>query len=398
MQPRIRSAFDRWVGAGLIDDATAARIHEFEAREQPRHGARWPVILALAFGGLLLGAGVLLFVSAHWDRLSPAGRFSLVLSMVLVFHVGAACVGRRFAALATVLHAVGTAALGAGIFMSGQIFNLEEHWPGGVMLWALGAALGCWLLRDAPQAALLALLAPAWLVGEWVVAIERLDGGMRLLGQGLIILAASYLSARAPGRDGAVRQTLAWIGGLALIPTVLVTVLDDWNHATRPDLTPGLRTAAWAIGLLLPLGLAVMLRGRAAWMNGVAAGWAIVLAVLAENAAWRGGVAGGSAGPDGGAPAVAVAPFWPEVGLYAWCALGAVALVLWGLAEARRERINLGVAGFALTVIFFYFSSVMDKLGRSASLIGLGALFILGGWALERTRRRLIAHLDGGRP
>jgi hypothetical protein len=51
-----------------------------------------------------------------------------------------------------------------------------------------------------------------------------------------------------------------------------------------------------------------------------------------------------------------------------------------------------------LTVAFFYFSSIMDKLGRSASLIGLGVLFLLGGWALERTRRRLIARLEAGRP
>ena len=71
-------------------------------------------------------------------------------------------------------------------------------------------------------------------------------------------------------------------------------------------------------------------------------------------------------------------------------------MVGWGLLEQRRERINLGVAGFALTVIIFYFSDVMDKLGRSASLIGLGALFLFGGWVLERTRRQLVARVAGG--
>jgi hypothetical protein len=44
----------------------------------------------------------------------------------------------------------------------------------------------------------------------------------------------------------------------------------------------------------------------------------------------------------------------------------------------------------ALTLILFYFSQVFDKLGRSASLIGLGVLFLLGGWLLERLRRRLV--------
>jgi uncharacterized membrane protein len=65
------------------------------------------------------------------------------------------------------------------------------------------------------------------------------------------------------------------------------------------------------------------------------------------------------------------------------------------LSEHRKERINMGVAGFALAVFTFYFSNVMDKLGRSLSLIGLGLLFLLGGWTLERTRRKLVSMAQG---
>ncbi len=82
--------------------------------------------------------------------------------------------------------------------------------------------------------------------------------------------------------------------------------------------------------------------------------------------------------------------------VYGLCALAAIGLVDWGLRERRRERINLGVAGFAITIIVFYFSSVMDKLGRSASLVGFGLLFLLGGWKLEQLRRKLVARAVGG--
>jgi uncharacterized membrane protein len=68
-----------------------------------------------------------------------------------------------------------------------------------------------------------------------------------------------------------------------------------------------------------------------------------------------------------------------------------VGLAAWGVHERRPERINLAIAGFALTVLFFYFSHLMDKLGRSLSLIVLGLVCLAGGWALERTRRRLVA-------
>jgi len=35
-------------------------------------------------------------------------------------------------------------------------------------------------------------------------------------------------------------------------------------------------------------------------------------------------------------------------------------------------------------------------LGRAASLIGLGVLFLFGGYVLERMRRKLVAHVLGG--
>ena len=54
------------------------------------------------------------------------------------------------------------------------------------------------------------------------------------------------------------------------------------------------------------------------------------------------------------------------------------------------------MAGFALAIAFFFFSSVMDKFGRSASLIALGILFVAGGWYWEKLRRQLVALLSSG--
>jgi uncharacterized membrane protein len=87
-----------------------------------------------------------------------------------------------------------------------------------------------------------------------------------------------------------------------------------------------------------------------------------------------------------------------NIASYVACAIAAIGLVSWGLREQRRERINLGMAGFAITIIVFYFSNVMDKLGRSASLVGFGLLFLLGGWKLEQLRRKLVARTAGGAP
>jgi hypothetical protein len=82
-----------------------------------------------------------------------------------------------------------------------------------------------------------------------------------------------------------------------------------------------------------------------------------------------------------------------SVPVYLLYATGSLGHAAWGMRELRVERVNLGIAGFAITVAVFYFSQVMDKLGRSASLIAIGILFLGGGWLLERTRRRLVERI-----
>jgi hypothetical protein len=74
----------------------------------------------------------------------------------------------------------------------------------------------------------------------------------------------------------------------------------------------------------------------------------------------------------------------------------AVSLVLWGVRMSAKALVNYGTVAFAMTVVWFYFSNVMDKLGRSLGLILLGVLFLGGGWGLEQTRRILVRSIPEG--
>ncbi|MEB3323030.1 MAG: DUF2157 domain-containing protein [Synechococcaceae cyanobacterium] len=366
---------ERWRRAGLIDAPTAAAIERWEAERGPpaeRLGA--PVRLALALGAVLLAAGILLFVSAQWDTLAPFARFALLLTAVAGLHGLAAALAPRFRTMAVALHGVGTVALGGGIFLAGQIFHLEAHWPAGLLLWAAGAAVGWILLGQWPQLALLVLLLPAWLSSEWLRAcdavLQDLPGGwpaaQTVLAAGLLLLSLSLFTAPGPGPIAGNRRVLLWIGGLALLPCafawgVIATAMDV-DPGTLP---PALAIPGWAVALGGPLVLGWLLRRRSVWPLGVALAWMLVDLAVRNNG---------------------ITPL-----SHGWWLLGSVLLVVWGVAEARPERINMGAALTALTVIGFYFSEVMDRLGRSASLIGLGVLFLAGGWGLERLRRRLVA-------
>jgi len=360
------SRLDQWAGAGLIDAAAAERIRDFEAKREKDRGMRWPVLVAIGLGGLLLGAGVLLFVAAHWDKLAPGERFGMVLLLIGLFHSGGALAAGRFAVLSTALHAIGTICLGAGIFLTGQIFNLQEHWPGGVMLWALGAWAAWALLRDWPQSALVAVLSPMWLLCEWIEVVLSRQGAGRILVEGVLLLSITYLTAVLPGKETPARKALVWIGGLMLIPSTFVLMhVSIFSFFSTPSPLPlKYQVLGWTAAMTLPILLAWCLRGKEFWMNLVAGLWVVGL---------------GAAG---------------YLGSHVMCALGSIGSIAWGIREGRKALINLGIAGFALTVVSFYFSMIFDKLGRSTALAGMGILFLAGGWLLEKMRRKLTARLE----
>jgi hypothetical protein len=84
----------------------------------------------------------------------------------------------------------------------------------------------------------------------------------------------------------------------------------------------------------------------------------------------------------------------PSVAAHAVMMLFAFVLCLWGVRIASRALVNLSIVYFGAATAWFYLSNVWDKVGRSLGLIGLGVLMLVGGWMLEKMRRRFMSRLD----
>jgi hypothetical protein len=266
----------RWTDANLIDAAAADRILRFE-EESGKGRLRWPAILAVGFGTLMLCAGILLFVAAHWDDLSPLQRFALVLGMVAVFHLAASLLGEKVRAVGVALHVAGTGALGAGIYLAAQIFNLEEHWPTGIMLWGLGAVLAWLVLRQWPQALLAAVLIPWWLGSEWSLATEGYRGAWNIGAQGLLLLAILYISASPREPSRALRLGLVWVGALSLVPLigdVMFSGAIEEFPGSGQALPVSFAVLGYAAAYLPALAIAVIARKRRSTAVGGGAGHA----------------------------------------------------------------------------------------------------------------------------
>src|SRR3989442_3505500 len=206
-----------------------------------------------------------------------------------------------------------------------------------------------------------------------MVSIEHMRGGQDLLAEGLWLLALTYLPARLPDKDTPVRHDLAWIGGLALIPQTFWVVLSrEWLGSTAVSVPKGLLTAGWVIAYGAPLALAYALRGRAAWPVLVAAVWVRLVGAMASRTS----------------PYSERALDWHEIGMYALCGLGSALLAWWGIVESRRERINLGVAGFGPTRVFLYFALLVGQIGPTPRPVNPGALAPVGGDTPQPARRQ----------
>jgi uncharacterized membrane protein len=378
----LESLLSRWQSAGVLDATEISRIRAFESQQTKPSGLRWQGLVALILGAILLACGVALFVSAHWDELSPAARFTLVLTMVSVFHLGGAATKSAFQRLSTTLHAVGTLSTGAAIALVGQIFNIQEHWPAAVLLWAIAAIAGWALLRDEAQLTLALLLTPAWMTCEWTDLSQGHVGQYVYLGRILVTWSVLYLTLFLSSTRKFVQGILFAAAAIAGISGVSL-LIEGWSswQSTATPLPISARIWGWLLIALLPLLLATIRRKESLLPVALSIVFGLALAWCSQPHTQT--LNGRS---------------WTvyEPTFLAHALVGAFTLFLtwWGVRLASRALVNYGMVTFAITVGWFYFSNIFDKVGRSLGLIGLGVLFLAGGWALERTRRRLISQMQ----
>jgi uncharacterized membrane protein len=389
----IESLLTRWQSAGVLDATTAARIRAHEA--QPAGGAptglRWQGITALILGAILLACGVVLFVSAHWDELGPAARYTLVIAMVAVFHIAGGLARPSFRGLSTALHAVGTVATGAAIALVGQIFNIQEHWPAAVLLWAFASLAGWVLLRDQAQQTLALLLVPAWIFCELAFRISDHIGDSVYMGRLYFIWAILYITFFVGSRHKVVQGILFAVGGVGTVVGVVVMLAGWVSFSADQSFIPfGTPVWAWIAIAAIPLIIAAF-HGHKGLIP-IAASIAFCLALpwcyrtWTETLTYPGAIRATYVRTD------------PNLLAHVLVAAFAVLLCWWGVRLVSRALVNLGIVGFAAAVGWFYFSDIMNELNRSLGLIGLGILFLAGGWVLEKMRRRILARMASPNP
>jgi hypothetical protein len=254
------------------------------------------------------------------------------------------------------------------------------------LLWAVAALAGWALLHDQAQQILTLLLFPAWIFSELEFYTSRHIGQEPYLGRFLLVWSVLYLTVFLGSRHKVVFGILFSVAAIAaIVGTVMMIVSWSSWSATQTFIPFGTRFWAWTVIAAVPLVIAAF---KGHW-GLIPPASAVVFSIALP---WCQHIWVDRIDLDFGTQ-----PFTrnePNLVAHALVAAFAVFIIWWGVRHASRALVNLGIVYFAISVAWFYFSNIFDKVGRSLGLIGLGILFLAGGWALEKARRGLLTRMD----
>lgn len=430
-QGKLRKESEGWVRRGLISEHQQKAILALYPDETVSSGDRTVMILSI-LGSLLVGAGVILYFAANWPRIHPAVKvIALLAGMLGSYWAGYYFQYRRGDSprLGQALIFLGSLLYGAGIWLIAQIFHLDTDFPTGFLAWGAAILPLAWVTGSRPilylavgtliiwtggaqstlgqhnylfPVLMLATVVPlarrtesrlaeaAVLLGLflWYTLNVRQDlftagFGMLILTLGRLVLlygAALFLGGLARIGDG--RTYMGTGGFLALLGAYLLTIpLPAWmgyHDRFLPSLFEG---GPFAVAGILTMLAAVLL---------------FVFLYIRRSATVRYWLLAAALVP---VAAVLTAEWLPEVPRLILFNLllfgGAVGLVTLGIRTRMELLVNLGLIGFALQMITRYFDLFFSAMNRSFFFIFGGVLLLVGGWILERNRRRWVGDWGG---
>ena len=155
-----------WVEEGLVAPSQAEAIcarYGVDYRSPDGHGYGVLVVL----GYLFIGLALLTLVGANWEEIPRWLRTAGLLSLVLVANglgLRSFLAGRTRPAVAWFF--LGSLFYGTAIMLIAQIYHLGEHYPDGILWWALGVLPFAMLLGSGLLTGLMLVLAYTWFLVE----------------------------------------------------------------------------------------------------------------------------------------------------------------------------------------------------------------------------------------
>ncbi len=364
-----RKEIEQLQAAGLIStDQTVAIAEHFHLNG----GRRWNwLVLSMSTlaGGLILG-GIIMLISANWESIPDVVKMAVAMALLLGFWVAWARTREIYPWISEGLGLVGGGMWLGCIALYGQIFQLQNPFAEGCMLFFLGVCAIPFIVRQRLLVVVVAV-ASAVLLGalldnreSWLSLRPWISDDSTEMACWVLLCMVWWLLGEHWRTSAGACRSYAWIGMVAILHFLFIAQVSLLYQAVSADENPLLP------GLLLAVPLLLLWKPKGVdWPH-----WGLMMALLSLPYP-IGLMLKGSAGGE-------------FMGVLCGFAMGGGLMYL-GHAAKRLSWLNYGslmvfFAGIALI------ANVLESLTGSGLVLIIAGLLMLGlVWMLEKQRRAL---------
>jgi len=166
-----------------------------EATKEEAH--KKTVYILVTIGAVLIGAGIFSFIASNWSLMDKSFKVFVIIFFMLASY-GLGWYLKEYKKLAKsgmALFFLGSIIYGAGIFLIGQMFNIDANWPDAFILWMLGTIALAYSLESSSFFLFAGLLGIVAVFGHTVGVFERFSGFGTSLFLIIVSIAASLITA-----------------------------------------------------------------------------------------------------------------------------------------------------------------------------------------------------------
>ena len=389
----------RWVDEGIITQDARERIIERYRKQgelEQKAGPGKLISTLSVMGAVLVGVGVVLFVSSNWKEMARWSKFCVLFFPMLACYAAGWWLrhGRaNFPKVGAALMLLGSIIYGAAIFLVAQMFNISVHYPNGILMWWAAILPLAYLTGLVPILVLSLGCMLTWLGTEasfWIYEYEPFSYVGLYMMAGLLLWKVGTLHERVDGKvsESFVKVYLA-LGLVVVCITFFICTNDDFLDIYTFNKSVGepLRPVVFLLAIAAPVACIAawnLARGARGATYKVEA--AVVIALLA--------LAGYLGYSFTGSSKLNLDYYY--VGANVLYLLFIITLIVIGYYRRMPVYFNVGLLFFVVLVTARYFDMFWDLMPRSVFFMAGGVLMITGGVILERQRRRVIASFGGG--
>lgn len=149
----------KWVDKNIISHEQAEIL---QTRYPVKDSVSLGRLLITGIGAIMIGLGIILLFAYNWSEMGKYLKLAVIFGAFITAHASAFWAIKRNNILSESLFALGTMLMGASIFLVGQIYHLDSHYPDAFLLWSVGALTLAWALPSLTQAFMTIVLILSW--------------------------------------------------------------------------------------------------------------------------------------------------------------------------------------------------------------------------------------------